>query len=151
MKPLNFAAGCLVFALVAFGSAIAAFAAEDGRAGAAGLNGDQPFYLAVGVSILFFLGIVVPFCALVWAKRALIREKKWELLECSLITLPGLQLLTIGLIVGAVELLAIVNILNSQATASLLAGIAGYVLGSMQTSRTENGTDRATPREGPSD
>ncbi|MCA9249401.1 MAG: hypothetical protein KDA42_19905 [Planctomycetales bacterium] len=46
-----------------------------------------------------------------------------------------IRLLTVSLLIGSVYSLAILGVLSDSAVASLLGGIAGYVLGSMQDGR----------------
>ena len=104
------------------------------------MNGDlgqNELYLAVAILISFAVCWSVPWIALRQREDALRRlVDKGNLL----------RLMTVAFVIGAALCLAVINRLSPEVS-TLLAGVAGYVLGGIQKSPTEDGGRKRPPEE----
>ncbi len=101
--------------------------------------------LTIVWAVVGLLGLALV-CFTVLGAIAFVRADKGTAVSFGLLFQRGnfLRLGTVALIVLAVILLALEGILNSEATATILSGVAGYVLGGLD---RQSSTSKTNPKE----
>lgn len=147
--------------VLVIGCATAALAGSAAQPGAEAstsngtMTGSQRVWLAGIIAVLFFVGVLVVYAGL-WLARAralpgLEAAEVVNIFRATVFRESALHMLTVALIIDAVLILAVIGQIPSQSATSVLAAIAGYVLGSMQKGGTNNSTNGATSPQQSSD
>lgn len=87
----------------------------------------------VWISVMWLLGVLGAMCVLIVyaSKRNWGVEALPELLRQGGFGVSLLRLLTVALVIGAVEVLALEGKVSGDASIAVLSGVAGYVLGGL--------------------
>ena len=151
MKVSNRIVGCLTACILVLLSSSTAMGHDAIPSDAALLTPDKRFYLACMIAIGFSIGIFLVIGDRARVRYKAVSENPGQAPVLFKTDLTLLRMLTVALVLETVTILAVIGVLNAQSSASLLAAIAGYVLGSMGRPDGEAPATASAPRSPESD